>query len=99
MNQKEILTMGLISAFVFAATFAVIPVEAQNSIAKNSDDDDVTQANAAKIAQDADNDIVISGFGNTATTSSTQDTTVAQANVNTDNDVLVSSADSCLEVC
>jgi hypothetical protein len=71
----------------------------KNSIAKNSDDDDVTQANAAKTAQDADNDIVISGIGNTATTSSTQASTVTQANVNTDNDVQVSSADSCLEVC
>jgi hypothetical protein len=99
MNQKEILTIGIIAAFVFAATFAVIPVEAQNSIAKNSDDDDVTQANAAKIAQDADNDIVISGFGNTATTSSTQAAAAVQSNTNTDNDVQVSSADSCLVVC
>jgi hypothetical protein len=29
MNQKEILTIGIIAAFVLAATIAVIPVEAQ----------------------------------------------------------------------
>jgi hypothetical protein len=99
MNQKEILTIGIIAAFVFASPIAVKPVAAQNSEAQNTDDDAVGQENSAKIAQDAENDIVISGFGNTATTSSTQAAAAVQSNTNTDNDVQVSSADSCLVVC
>ena len=60
--------MGLISAFVFAATIAVIPAEADNSI-DVSDDDSLAQDNSAKIPQDADNDVVISGIGNTGAAS------------------------------
>ena len=71
MNQKEIFTVGLISAFVFAATVAVIPAEADNSIGV-SDDDSLAQDNSAKIPQDADNDVLISGIGNTGTAGSSQ---------------------------
>jgi hypothetical protein len=86
MNQKEILTVGLISAFVFAATIAVIPAEADNSIGV-SDDDSLAQDNSAKIPQDADNDVVISGIGNTGTAGSSQAASSTQSNTLTDNDV------------
>ena len=86
MNQKEILTMGLISAFVFAATIAVIPAEADNSI-DVSDDDSLAQDNSAKIPQDADNDVVISGIGNTGAAASSQVASSTQSNTLTDNDV------------
>jgi hypothetical protein len=91
MNQKEILTIGLISAFVFAASIAVIPAEADNSIWV-SDDDVVIQENAAKSAQDADNDVVISGIGNTGTAASSQTAGTSQSNTNTDNDVQTATA-------
>ena len=86
MNEKEILTIGLISAFVFAASISVIPAEADNSIGV-SDDDSLAQDNSAKIPQDADNDVVISGIGNTGTAASSQTASSSQSNTLTDNDV------------
>ena len=65
--------MGLISAFVFAATIAVIPAEAQNSL-----------ENAVKADQDADSDVLISGVGNAGFASTSQGIAVGQSNFNGD---------------
>jgi hypothetical protein len=95
MNRKETLGIGILAALMLAAIVAVKPVAAQNS-AVASDDDFIAQENSAKIGQDADNDIVISGIGNTATAASSQTASTSQSNTNTDNDVQVADADIAL---
>ena len=84
MNHRD--TIGMLTAFAFVATIAVKPVAADNWL-ELSDDDTVSEANDADIGQDADNDVVIIGDGNTGTASSSHIATTPQANVNTDNDV------------
>ena len=67
MNHRD--TIGMLTAFAFVATIAVKPVAADNWL-ELSDDDTVSEANSADIGQDADNDVVNSGVGNTGTASS-----------------------------
>jgi hypothetical protein len=75
--------------------------------ARNSDDDFVSQSNYANVEQKADvkckasvdDDDVVQVGDNTNTAANacgvSQSSTIGQANVNTDNDVQVASADAC----
>ncbi len=87
------------------AQLIISPVNA--AVATNSDDDEVSQTNTANVEQNADvkckakvsddDKVQVGDNINTAANAcgATQSATVAQANINTDNDVQVAEATAC----
>jgi len=98
---------GLIAGGAIFTTGQAYAQVSNAGIAANSDDDTVVQANSANIEQKSKNkceakvsDDDFAQVGNNINTAAndcdtTQTATVAQANVNEDNDVQVADADAC----
>jgi hypothetical protein len=99
MNQKDILALGVITAFVFAAVFTIKPADAQDEdyVAQTGIPPNInTDVNIDTEIQIAVNTAIVAGLGddNTATAKSGQTTDFTEGNDPSDKDFSDDGTDS-----